>query len=122
MKPTNSLSQIPLTIFDLVEPTSLHKLYGMLALALDEDVIVEQEAKAGDDTQASSHMSIIIPAKKFRHTSIIYEMTVSDMLFCEGPTSLIRILTLTIICFTRLYSWNISSPENEIFLDGLNQL
>lgn len=69
------MSQIPLTIFDLVEPRSLHQLYGMLALALDEEVVVEQEASAKEG--APSHLSIILPTKKFRNTSIDYEMTVS---------------------------------------------
>ena len=70
------MAQIPLTIFDLVQPQSLHKLYGMLALALDEEVIVKQETSE-DDNNATSHMSIILPTKNFRLTGIQYEMTVS---------------------------------------------
>ena len=76
VNPTASMAQIPLTIFDLVQPQSLHKLYGMLALALDEEVIVKQETSE-DDNNATSHMSIILPTKNFRLTCIQYEMTVS---------------------------------------------
>lgn len=80
------MHRIPLTIFDLVEPKSLHKLYGMLALALDEDTFFGKDATAEEanesfaDTSASSHLSIILPAKKFRHASTRYEVTVSHIL------------------------------------------
>eukprot|EP00956_Cyclotella_meneghiniana_P042297 scaffold248409_cov63-Cyclotella_meneghiniana.AAC.2 len=78
VKPTASMAQVPLTIFDLVQPQSLHKLYGMLALALDEEVIVQQETSE-DDSNATSHMSIILPTKNFRLTGIQYEMTIVFM-------------------------------------------
>ena len=83
VKPTASMAQVPLTIFDLVQPQSLHKLYGMLALALDEEVIVQQETSE-DDSNATSHMSIILPTKNFRLTGIQYEMTVSIALRVVG--------------------------------------
>ena len=123
VKPTNSMTQIPLTIFDLVEPTSLHKLYGMLALALDEEVIVEQDVNPEDATSSSSYMSIIIPVKKFRHTNTKYEMTVSNLLHFEGRSNFdSKYLHSSFHFATRLYSWSISSPKSEIFSDGSNQL
>ena len=79
------MSAIPLTIFDLVEPESLQKLYRMLGLALNEEVIMKEEASMNEEennTVAPSHMSIILPTKKFRHTNIRYEITVST---CHLP-------------------------------------
>ena len=121
------MSQIPLTIFDLVEPRSLHKLYGMLALALDEEVIVKQEASANpasDDTEAASHMSIILPTKKFRHTSIKYEMTVSiiahEIVLHSALTSSLIALCSICLCY-RSYSWNTLYQENEVSSAGSHQ-
>jgi hypothetical protein len=50
----------------------------MLALALDEEVMVQQEASPDEGFGAPSHLSIILPTKKFRNTTANYEMTVSS--------------------------------------------
>jgi hypothetical protein len=78
------MSKIPLTIFDLVDPRSLHKLYGMLGLALDEKVILQQKSLDAKGVHAPSHLSIILPTKEFRQTDIKYEMTVSNLYICPG--------------------------------------
>lgn len=119
------MSQIPLTIFDLVEPRSLHKLYGMLALALDEDVFIQQEASADsgeDDFNSRSHMSIILPTKKFRHTSINYEMTVSLVLMNTSFTVwFFSHFLLSTFNIQRSYSWNTLCLEREAFSGGSRQ-
>jgi hypothetical protein len=100
------MNQIPLTIFDLVEPRSLHKLYGMLALALDEDSFFNEDTTAAKanvssaDTSASSRLSIILPAKKFRQAGNRYEVTVSRMRCRHAPRFIVAVLHYSLMqCF-----------------------
>lgn len=101
VKPAASMHRIPLTIFDLVDPRSLHKLYGMLALALSEDTFfaehkTTEEAKDFSAVKlASSHLSIILPAKKFRHDSTSYEVTIIFMDFAPTERNFVGWITPT---------------------------
>jgi hypothetical protein len=101
------MHQIPLTIFDLVEPKSLHKLYGMLALALDEDSFFDEDTTAAKanvssaDTSASSRLSIILPAKKFRQANNRYEVTVSRVRCHHAHRFIVAVLHYSLMqCFT----------------------
>ncbi|KAL3786645.1 hypothetical protein HJC23_006841 [Cyclotella cryptica] len=99
VKPITSMHRIPLTIFDLVEPKSLHKLYGMLALALDEDSFFDEysiDEEANDSlagTSASTHLSIILPVKKFSQASTRYEVTIIFMDFAPTERSFLGWIT-----------------------------
>ncbi|KAL9178433.1 hypothetical protein ACHAXT_003763 [Thalassiosira profunda] len=88
-----SLNQYPITIFELIESTSLGLFYGMLALALegaprapsivsdgaggeggDDDEEEEEEEPAG-----SSHLSITLPCRRFRGADARYNITIIYM-------------------------------------------
>lgn len=122
MKPNASLHQIPLTIFELVESKSLHWLYGMLAVALDQYTVIEDDTSSEDAPK--SYLSIILPAKQFRHSDTRYEITVSPIYLCYRFNT--RSLcgadrTLLPVCLYRLYSWTISFQEKGASLGGSSQ-
>jgi len=93
-KPSSSLRKTPLTIFDLVDLKSLPSLYSMLALSLHnidvdkvENLSMNEEIDPGTPVRGrqnqlksyASHLSITVPCKPFRKSSISYNITVVFM-------------------------------------------
>ncbi|ACI64373.1 predicted protein [Thalassiosira pseudonana CCMP1335] len=80
--------QLPLTIFELLDPTSLKHMYRMLALALHEDVVVADvdtssspsDEKSDDGSgKKTSHLAITLLCKKFRGSDTRYNITIIFM-------------------------------------------
>ena len=86
-KSSSSLITNPITIFELIDSKSIPSLYGMLALALHNVPIVEEEifsltvSKNTDTDKKSrpyslSHLSITLPCKSFHNAPTQYNVTV----------------------------------------------
>lgn len=96
-KPSASLQKIPLTIFELVDSKELSSLYSMVALSLhnigianvenfvlggkqeDTSSDVEVDPNNGGESRQPSHLSITLPCRAFRNSSVLYNITVVFM-------------------------------------------
>lgn len=86
---SDSLRSYPITIFELIESTSLRSFYGMLALALEgmprAPSIVSNTARdetdsdeeGSDEDEGPSHLSITLPCRRFHGSDARYNITVS---------------------------------------------
>jgi hypothetical protein len=95
-KPSASLQKVPLTIFELVDSKSLSSLYSMVALSLHNIGVAEVEHfvpgenqtgasseaeldQNGVELSSSSHLSITLPCKAFRRSSVKFNITIVFM-------------------------------------------